>query len=134
MLPLRSGPSFAATSSVTVTAPVREAAPITLTQPASDTAVQPHAAWVSTRTLTRSPLAVTAWSVGDTLKRHGAASCATDTSASFTLTAARRTVGSAFGATRKPTCALPWPERGPVISIHAAVLTTSHVQSRVVAT
>ena len=62
---------------------------------------------VSTVTGTVPPSAETVALAGDTPKRHGAASCVSDTWTSFTSTAAWRGDGSAFGLTRYATDPLP---------------------------
>jgi hypothetical protein len=98
-------------------------------------ALHPHAdALAATVTVSVPPAAETAALGNATVKRHGAASCATATCASLTPTIALRGAGSAFAATRYVTLPLPCPAACDVIATHDAPLVAVQVQSRVVST
>ncbi len=99
-LPVRDPAAFASAVRRIVPGPDCDVA-LTRTQGSCGTAVHAHAAdAVSTRTVMLPPDASSVAVVGVTEKRHGAASCAMTTCASFTVTVPRRVVGSTFGLTR----------------------------------
>jgi hypothetical protein len=52
------------------------------------------------------------WLTGDSVKRHGAASCMTRTRLSLMTISASRDVGTVLGVTRKSTAPVPWPDVG----------------------
>lgn len=98
---------FVATVSVTVPDRVLEVAPWTAIQGAALAADHVQPVSVSTATETVPPAAATVALVGDTPKRHGAASWVSDTWISFTATVACRADGAAFGLTRYAIDPLP---------------------------
>ena len=107
-VPVRAdAPLFAATLSVTVPERLLDAAPGMAIHGAALAADHVQPVSVSTATEIVPPFAETVALVGDTPKRHGAASCVSDTWISFTSTVAWRGDGSAFGLTRYATDPLP---------------------------
>jgi hypothetical protein len=100
-------PVFVAILSVTVPERLLEVAPEIAIHGAALAADHAQPVSVSTATETVPPFAETVVLAGDTPKRHGAASCVSDTWMSFTSTVAWRGDGSAFGLTRYATDPLP---------------------------
>ena len=99
-VPLRSVAALAATRSVTDAEAVPVAAPSIVIHDAWLAAVHAHPVSVSTATAIDAPDAGADAAVGETRKRHGAASWTMATCASLTSMVPRRCTGSAFGATR----------------------------------
>jgi len=89
---------------------------------------------VSTFSETAPPDADTDEIGGDTVKRQGAASCATATWEPLTSRVPFRDAGTPFGSTRYATVPLPCPLAAEVREIQFTSLDASHVQSRVVVT
>ena len=87
---------------------------------------------MSTLTDTVPPDADTDEVMGDTVKRHGAASCATVTCVPLTSSVPLRDAGAALASTRYETVPLPCPLPAEVRAIQFTPLDASHVQSRVV--
>jgi hypothetical protein len=99
-VPERAAPVFASIVSAVEPVPLFDAASACI-HDEPDAAVHAHAAdAVSTLTVTRPPSGPGLAEVGDTVKRHGAASCATTIWASLTISVARRVEGSTFAPTR----------------------------------
>jgi hypothetical protein len=131
---LRPAPPFA--SIVRVTEPLPDPPALAVrTHGASVAAVHVHEPGdASTATVAVPPPAPMLTAVGDTLKRHCAASCVMSTFELFTSTLPTRGEGSLFAATRYDSCPLPCPLLPDVITTHDDALDAAHVQSRVVVT
>src|SRR3954470_614616 len=97
-------------------------------------AVQAQPVSVSIVTLNAPPVAETAVLVGDTMNRHGAASCTIGNWVLLTSSMPRRSAGSAFAATRYSIDPLPCPLTVVASVSHDAFDEAVHVQSRVVLT
>jgi hypothetical protein len=100
-------PVFVAMVSVTVPERLLEVAPGTVIHGAALAADHVQPVSVSTATETVPPFAETVALAGETPKRHGAASCVSDTWRSLTSTIAWRGDASVFGLTRYATDPLP---------------------------
>jgi hypothetical protein len=133
-VPVRASPLFSAI--VNVTGPLL--LPLfpndTTIHPDCDTAVQLQPVSVSTASATVPATADTDVFGGAMAKRHGAASCATETAMSFTVTMPCRADGAAFAATRYPIDPAPCPLLSDESAIHVVAVVAAQVQSRVVVT
>lgn len=133
--PSRTSPLLVATPIVAAPVPLPLAPSTIASQGALLAAVQEHAAELAvTETRIDPPEAATPVCDAATVNRHGAASCARSTVASFTRTVPRRAIGSGFAATRNATVPSPCPDVPSVIEIHELLVVADQVQSLVVAT
>ncbi len=132
--PVRAAPAFASTVMRTVVAPSPFAAEARCSHASSADAdhLQPVSACSETSSV--EPDAETVALAGETLNRHGAASCDTAMGEPLTSMAPCRGEGCALGSTRYETVPLPCPDADEVIAIQLASLAAAHVQSRVVVT
>ena len=126
---MRSAPTFAAAVTAISAGPLPEAG-ATDTQGASALAFQSQPGRVRTSRRAWPPAASSAADGAETLNSHAAASSLISARWSATAIAPRRTLGSAFAATRYDTVPSPCPLAPSVIVIHAALAVAVHAHSR----
>lgn len=131
-VPERSPPLFVATRIVNDPDADPLPGPLRVSHVASATAVHEQPLRVSILTATVPPLTGTDAVSGETVKRHGTASCVTLICVLLTSRRPRRCTASVFGDTRYWTVAFPCPVASPVTIAHATLLAAVHVQSRAV--